>query len=533
MTDSPFPIQSTAPSGVPTDAQVASEAPTQPPTAARPLPWHENGTSWSNPDRGLLSNGSGPAPKLPFGTFGGFGGCLEGIARSAGAPVDYVAFTMMTCAAALMGNARKVMPDPEGSEWAEPLALWTILVGPPSSNKTPAMKPFVSLLEKIEKHDAEQYAPTIAAREAKREAAKASLASWKSAVIAAQKDGKPIPPRPDDAIVPPKAVAPRTYTNSATIEALIELLSNNDNGLLLMRDELAGWVGDMTKYSNSSDRPHWLSMYSGQSITVDRIKYEGEPLHVENALMSVVGGMQPDRLKEGLNTADDGFMARFLFICADAVELVRSVGKPDVATLIRIFDRLRALRSTQVTMTFDAEAADEFFEFQKYTRKSSSDASGIMQGWIGKGNGVVARIAAILTLLDWAHSEVAFPPHVVEKREVERACELWAQYLLPMARRALGDASRPQIEKNAVTLLKEIRRRGKPDLGTIRLVNSRVIYREWKLEGLREAKDVHAALSYLMEAGWVHSNFEKRDDGKFGRPLNDWTVNPLLWHPVP
>jgi hypothetical protein len=73
--------------------------------------------------------------------------------------VDYVAFGLATCAAFLVGNARAIKPDPARTDWNEPLAFWTSLVGPPSSGKTPTLKPFELLMDAIEAADREAFEP--------------------------------------------------------------------------------------------------------------------------------------------------------------------------------------------------------------------------------------------------------------------------------------------------------------------------------------------------------------------------------------
>lgn len=470
-------------------------------------------------DRGLLLNGQTPAPSLPFGSFGAFGRWIEDTARAASAPPDYVALALLTCAAALVGNARGVRPEPTRSTWEEPLALWTCLVGPPSSGKTPALSPFNKVLEKLEADDAKAFAPYRDEIEARREAAKGAESDWKAAVAAARKAGEPIPLKPPEANIPPEAFAPRSVVRGATLEALIFILQNNPNGLLQMNDELAAWIGDMGRYSNTSDRPHWLSMYSGQPITLDRVKYAGEPRHVPTALVSVLGGMQPDKVAEVLKSPDDGFIARFLYIWPDAQPLVRSHVQPDMALLERALGRLHHLKLAPSPMFFADDASELFFEFRQAMRGMSGNAEGVLAGWIGKGDGVVARIAGVLTLLDWAYEGQGPAPLSVGKDAVQRAGDLWAYYLLPMARRAFGDAARPNTERLAIRLLKEIRTRRVP------VVNSREVRREWKLHDLRETKPVGEALSYLQEAGWVRPASIPTG----GRPRDDWEVNPELF----
>lgn len=207
----------------------------------------------------------------------------------------------------------------------------------------------------------------------------------------------------------------------------------------------------------------------------------------------------------------------------DAVPVVRSEGRSDMTMFNAAFNKLRMFKADRPAMGFIIEAADLFFQFRQYTRKLEAEASGPLLGWVGKGNGVVACLAAILTILDWAFSDSQSPPpFMVDHGAVNRACYLWADYLYPMARRAFGDALRPPIEQRACALLKEVRKRGQA------MVNARVIYSEWKLEGLRGAKPVSEALRYLWEAGWV----DLAETLSGGRPKGNWSVNSLLWEGI-
>ena len=480
------------------------------------------GYSSASPNRALLS-GRATAPKLPSETFAGYAGHLYKLAREVSAPLDYVAGSLLASAAAMIGNGGSVMPDPQLANWVEPSGLWVNLVGNPSSGKSPPMKLFTAILEEMEAKDVVDFRPKAAENEKKCLAAKDALDKWHSECAQARKEGFPQPDKPQEALMPPRALAPRTITTDATIEALCEMLSNSPNGMLMYRDELAGWVGDMTRYSKSSDRPKWLTLFSGGILKIDRVKNSGEPIIVKDALMSVLGAMQPDKLKEVLASSDDGLVARQLYFWPDPVPVVRSEGRTDMSVFKVAFNKLRMFKNPRVPLAFTSDAADLFFEFRQYTNSLDAETSGPLLGWVGKGNGVVARLAAILTILDWAFSDSQSPPpFVVERDAVLRAGQLWAEYLYPMARRAFGDALRSDIERNAAALLKEARKRGDA------MVNARVIYSEWKLAGLREPKPVREALAYLCDAGWV----EPTDTVTGGRPKGNWSVNPLLWESV-
>ena len=90
-----------------------------------------------------------------------------------------------------------------------------------------------------------------------------------------------------------------------------------------MRDELAGWLEGMARYSGGgSDRPFWLEAYGGRGFTVERMGRE--PLTIDRLSIGVVGGIQPDRLNTLLfKSDDDGLLARFLPIWPEPAPLKR------------------------------------------------------------------------------------------------------------------------------------------------------------------------------------------------------------------
>ena len=94
-------------------------------------------------------------------------------------------------------------------------------------------------------------------------------------------------------------VCERYVTTDTTIEALAAMLAGQFDGLLVSRDELAGWLGGMAEYKGGkgSDLGHWLACWSGVPLTVDRKTGAVKMLHVPRAAVSIVGGIQPGVLQ--------------------------------------------------------------------------------------------------------------------------------------------------------------------------------------------------------------------------------------------
>ena len=99
-----------------------------------------------------------------------------------------------------------------------------------------------------------------------------------------------------------------------TPEKLGEMLQINKKGLLIFNDELIGWVNSFDQYKKGGDQQLYLNLWNGGSLSVDRVTKE--PLRVEKTNVNVLGGMQPEKLKEFAKNGRkyDGFLDRFLFI---------------------------------------------------------------------------------------------------------------------------------------------------------------------------------------------------------------------------
>lgn len=175
------------------------------------------------------------------------------------------------------------------TSWSVSPRVWTMLIGGPSSKKTPIINAAVSPLTKLQARKNREWRD-------------------KCALVP---DGKN-----------PKLPAPaeRFVAIDVTVEALASILGQQERGgLLVCRDELAGWIGSMERYSNGrgslAERGFWLEAYNGGSYTVDRVSRGSQ--FVEKLSVSLIGGIQPDRLAElqggqGQSLQSDGLLQRFL-----------------------------------------------------------------------------------------------------------------------------------------------------------------------------------------------------------------------------
>lgn len=445
-------------------------------------------------------------------------------AKAKGTGPDYVLAGMLAVASTLIGNARWAAP---WDGWFEPPILWFALIGQPSAGKSPAMDAVLAPLRKVER-------PLREAAEAERkewderaQLAKIAEQAWKEAAkVAVSKDEVP-PLKPSDCDVGPPPHIPRLAVNDATIERLGVIVARQPRGILQVRDELAGWFQGMQRYAGGgTDRPFWLECYGGRTYTIERMGRD--PLTVDRLLVGVLGGIQPDRLKSLLFKADDdGLLARFIPIWPDPPPIGRPEVGADPGMMENMMIRLLSLgmadgdgaRPRPVMIPFTDSAGELMMEFRWSIRDHENEAHGLMLSFLGKLPGLAARLALVLAHLEWACDEGA-PPEVIGPRHFGRAAHLIESYILPMARRAYGDAATPKSERAARRLVRLIRAKGWTKF------TAREVMRLDR-DGLGSAAEVNAALSVLEDGDCVRA-IPPPATPQGGRPTRLYVVNPAI-----
>ncbi|TCP98292.1 uncharacterized protein DUF3987 [Sphingomonas sp. PP-F2F-A104-K0414] len=482
---------------------------------------------WSKPDMTVLAGGRTAPPGMPTGMFGDLWPLVRDLAAGAGAPAEYVAVSIIAVAASLIGAKRSVQPFATAPQWREPCVLWIAPVGDPSSNKSPAIDAATGPLKGMEKELAEQFKAGLIGWQTTAERSKAEKAAWLADVKTATKEGVATPSMPDAAVEPDEPQRPRLTVQDGTPEAVMEILSGNPNGILHLRDELAGWLMSFERYSPGG-REFWLEAFGGRHFTVDRKSLKA-PLFIEFNGVTVLGGIQPEKLSQCLlKSADDGLVARFLWAWPDPIRYQRPTGVADVALLERVYRRLLGLQpardeegkaSAVVLMLNDAAGAI----FEEWIRDNDAvirEAAGLYKGFLGKLRGMVLRLALVVELIGWAASDRR-EPACISAETLTAVLGFIDDYAKPSAVRVFGDAALPLSERNAAALARHILKT------KTQRINLRDVRRESGIATLKIAADVEAATEALVEAGWLRGVGERAGDTA-GKPRKDYLVNPMV-----
>lgn len=481
---------------------------------------------WPEPDPRFLRLELPDAPHLPLRDVldPQLADWVVQAAEAKGAPADYVFAALLAVTGATVGNARWVTP---WRGWQEPPIIWTMCIGLPSAGKSPGLDAALQPLRKVERSLRETSEEALKEWAERAELAKLAEATWKETAKAAIKAGEEPPERPQSCDISPAPHIPRLVVNDGTIERLGDILSRQPRGTLQMRDELAGWLENMQRYSGGgSDRPFWLEAYGGRGFSVERMGRP--PLTIDRLTIGALGGIQPDRLKSLLFKADDdGLLARFVPIWPEPAPVRRPQVWADESLIERAIERLLSLQmmtdeedeTRPWYVPFSEDARDMMDEFRKAVREWEDDSTGLMLSFIGKLPGLAARLSLVLAYLDYAAGAGREPEEITAK-EFGRAAHLVESYILPMARRAYAEAAVPKADRAARRLVGILREQGWKSFTTRQIMRL-------DRPGLGSKGDLDPALAVLEDGDCIRPiNTPAQPHG--GRPQRLYAVNPAL-----
>jgi hypothetical protein len=213
----------------------------------------------------------------------------------------FVALPALAVVASLIGATRVLALK---RTWKEPAVLWPVIIGDSGTLKSPAMMLAVNPLLALQYQLAEEHQTLMLAHEKQKEDHQRRKHE--------AKQGKGL----DPGSLPSPPVERRVICNDTTIEALVEVIQQSPQGVLLWQDELDAWFQSFKRYKSGggSDRPQWLSIHGARSIMHDRKTGDKRRVTVPRAAVSVTGGMQPGVLAQCLDAGawESGLGARLL-----------------------------------------------------------------------------------------------------------------------------------------------------------------------------------------------------------------------------
>jgi hypothetical protein len=476
---------------------------------------------------------------------------LSDVSHRMQTPADFATISAVVVFGSVIGSGCAIRPKCV-DDWEVIPNIWGACIGQPSVMlKTPSMQEIMGLLEKLqaeygEKHDSEQalfdaddLIGDIQLKEIEKQIKKALT---NQALTPQAKSDEVALLRDEYAQLKTyvtESPARRLFkTNETSIQSMTQVQNENERGLLVFRDELTGLLVKWDREDHADERAYYLEGWNGNGSYTD-VKIGRGLTDAKNICISVLGGIQPDKLRRYLYQAmkgnNDGLMQRLqLAVWPDlpnSWQLVDTV--PNKEQKQRAYDLLAALAEIDFIQAgasqsehddrpyfkFSPEAQTMFNDWLTHlqTVKIEHEDNPLMTEHFGKFRSLMPSLALIFHCIDIADGTVS--GDVTAKSA--RLAVAWCDYLESHARRIYAMSESPEHEA-AVRLSKKIKSNQIPKRFTAKIIYDK----GW--HGLKDRQEVEAACNILIEENWLDVNI-KLASGMRGRPpAPEYLINPTF-----
>lgn len=448
------------------------------------------------------------------------------IAERQQCPPDFVAVTTLVGLASLLGRKALIRPK-TNDDWTVTPNQWGVIIGRPSAMKSPSMKEALKPLKKIEASNANVYKEQLKQFSINQELFDLNRSNVKGEAKKLLKNGDRLAARSllehsEDSEAP---IRRRLIVNDATVEKLGELLNENSNGLILVRDELYGWLAGLVSEDGQQDRAFYLECFDGDGhFTYDRIGRG--TIEIDNCTLSVIGGIQPSKINNLLHQAitgiaDDGLIQRLQLITwpndIGSWEWIdRAPNKIAKDKYYDVFEKLHELvflpnSEEPKIFHFTPEAQKLFVAWMEelHILLKADEISPLFESHILKMPQTIAGLALLFEIIDGGYDRVGVAA-------IAYAIE-WADYLRSHAERLYSVTSNMGLD--AAKLILD-RKNKLPNPFTVRDIHRK----SWV--DLTDHKVITDAVSYLVDYHHILPK-EITSTAKGGRPTitYEWNTN--------
>jgi Protein of unknown function (DUF3987) len=450
-------------------------------------------------------------------------------------PAEMIASPLLVALGSVFGKKVCIQPRSKDTNWLEYPNLWGVSILPPAMLKSPSLNAAMKFINELEAKAQGEHVIAMAAWDSDERVRKLELKLLESQARSAIKSGDKTGAKQmlDRAHLVSPPIRKRFVISDATPEARLEILCNNPNGVLLLRDELDGHIAQLKKDGYENARAQELQFFDGhQDYSDDRIK-RGSHM-AEGPRMALYGNLQPAKVEKYLSDlhkggSDDGYLQRIFQLAIQPTitndfELTDAQPDFDAENSVRnLFYAANALplernaltqRITPKVLKFEPQAQKQFDQFLvtlENKLRSGGISNPMLAAHLGKYRGTLAKIALILAL---AVDPMA---NSVSLEAFEKASQLLMFYV-EHAKRIYGVVTRPELTA-AHALLDRIKV-GQLNNG----FNSRddILRKEWS--GLRSASEVDAGVELLVK----HNHLRVVEESTNGRPKRTMLIHPKL-----
>jgi hypothetical protein len=467
--------------------------------------------TWEAPDESLLEDRRGTLPQFPCDVFPPrLSDWLWRASRGAGTLVDHIAVPMLGVTSSLIGKARRIQA---AASWIEPTTLWACVVGQSGDRKTPGLKVITRALDQIEADNAPQHLDANAAHQTRVERAKVEMKRWKKECEEAINARREPPRMPIEAVDPGDFIYPSLYVADCTIQRLARLCVVRPRGMMQIRDELSALFANIKQLGA---RPFYLEAWNGDKFVVERVD-DDRSFVVDNLLVGVIGGLQPDRLARVFSGDEDGMYGRFLYgwpVTPAYSPLTDDISEVDpefqilLTKLIRLPAEDEQGKFAPRIIPLSTDAREEFENYRRFVDQVKRGIEGREQQWLAKSETHVLRLACTLAYLSWADASsgtgglesisAGLEPDNINRRFMIDAVRLIREYFWPHARAALRQIGLTDRHRHIRRVLRWLRANDRHQISL----------RDIRREALGESVDVEQArdlVERMIASGWLRA----------------------------
>lgn len=447
------------------------------------------------------------------------------VSARVGCAPDFLMACVLVILSSLLG--RKVTIKPKKlHDWVVVPNLFGVIIGRPSTKKSPALNEsmyFISELEKSARKENEEKEKLHKAEVTLSKLEEKSINAEAMKLAKTNKDEAIRMLTDHEAENIQRPVEKRLIVHDTTVEKLAVIMADNPNGVLTVRDELAGLLSMLDKNENAVDRAFYLQMFNGnQSYSYDRISRES--VNIPHCIGSIMGGIQPAKLKGYLmptssGNNDDGLLQRIqLMVYPDAIISTGKDRSPDIAAkalLTEVFEYFSNLPETPdnelpKVLNFTPEAQETFYEWEfENIDKAKKEKCPATESHLSKFPALISSLALMIHLSD----KQKLTP--INDESLVKAIGL-GEYLESHARRVYAMTNRPDHSARSLA----------SKLSVLPNPFSLSDFKDKGWSGLTSSDDRKEALSVLKDRGYIAE--EKQPVSNHTRYKAIYSINPEL-----
>ena len=263
------------------------------------------------------------------------------LAETLHASPEIVTGAVLTIISGTTGNKIRVGPR---QDWMVPVFLWLIIILVTGEGKSPVINSLMEIVYKLQIDFYRDYLKQLSEWEIHKKQKKKSLDFNNE-----------------------KPTLRHIVTSDCTIEALGKIYSEDGHGLIIHRDELAGFILSLNQYKKKGagdDLQKYLQLFDCKPFKIDR--KTDLPLLIESCGASILGGIQPRVLSEIFSqpTFDNGLFPRFIPIYLEPK--IKRFTEKTLSELMKLY--WSGLISKCVQMPWDGKPKNIIFNQEARTR---------------------------------------------------------------------------------------------------------------------------------------------------------------------